>query len=310
MEDVRHPEHGLVELDPVVHLPELDVADEMIEPQEADAGVAVAVRRDRDEAGQERAGVVGAIDERVDRVAVRRDRRALDLPELVLDGVRLGDAARAARNGLAIRLRRVGHGERDVLDAVAVLREVARDLVLLAQRARDDEADLALLEDVRGAVAHSRLRPRVRRAREAHRVLVEVGGLLRVPDPELEVVPGVERHEVFGHARSMSVGPKHPPRREGDEEKPDAGEERELDPLELPEAARRLLDRVREAGTVTRHARLIDPFEVPPLPNRAHSSMTFEPLVSRWPALSLGPDEMTHAFCRFGDGECGPHVAV
>ena len=213
-------------------------------------GVAVAVLRERDVAGQERAGVVGAVDEGVDRVAVRRDRRALDLPELVLVARRLHHAARAARDGLAVRLRRVGHGERDVADAVAVLREVPRDLVLLAQRARDDEADVALLEDVGGAVAHSRLRARVRGAREAHRVLVEVGGLLCVPDPELDVIPAVERHEVFGHGPIMPVlvGAENPPGGEGDQEQRDAGEERELDPLELPEAARRLVDGVVVAG--------------------------------------------------------------
>ena len=158
---------------------------------------------DRDVAGQERAGVVRAVDERVDRVAVGRDRRALDGAELVLVAPRLHDAARAARDRLAVRLRRVGHGERDVADAVAVARVVLRDLVLLAQRARDDEADVALLEHVRGAVAHSRLGPGVRRPREAHRVLVEVRSLLCVADPELDVVPAEQRHEVFGHVPIM-----------------------------------------------------------------------------------------------------------
>jgi hypothetical protein len=80
---------------------------------------------------------------------------------------------------------------------------VARDRVVLADRARDDQADLALLEDVRGAVAHARLRPGVGGAREAERVLVEVGRLLGVADPELDVVPAEQRHEVVGHAAIM-----------------------------------------------------------------------------------------------------------
>ena len=40
VDDVRHPEDALVELDPVVHLAELDVADDVVEVEEADAGVA------------------------------------------------------------------------------------------------------------------------------------------------------------------------------------------------------------------------------------------------------------------------------
>src|ERR1700746_4010386 len=47
--------------------------------------------------------------------------------------------------------------------------------------------------------SHAGVRARVGGAREPHRVLVEVGGLLRVPDPELDVVPAEQRHEVFGH---------------------------------------------------------------------------------------------------------------
>ena len=166
----------------------------------------VAVRRHRHVARLERARVVLAVDERVDRVAVRRDRRRLDRAELVLLAHRLDDAARAALHGLAVRLGRVGNGERDVLHAVAVARVVLRDVALLADGGRHDEPDVALLEHVRGAVAHARLRPCVRGAREAERVLVEVGRLLRVADPELDVVPAAERHEVFGHAGDYAPG--------------------------------------------------------------------------------------------------------
>jgi hypothetical protein len=42
MDDVRHPEHPLVELDPMVHLPELDVADDVVDRDQAHAA-AVAV---------------------------------------------------------------------------------------------------------------------------------------------------------------------------------------------------------------------------------------------------------------------------
>jgi hypothetical protein len=36
-------------------------------------------------------------------------------------------------------------------------------------------------------------------------VLVVVRRLLRVPDPELDVIPAVERHEVFGHDTSLGL---------------------------------------------------------------------------------------------------------
>ena len=90
-------------------------------------------------------------------------------------------------------------------------RELA-DLVLAAKRARDDEPDVALLEHVARAVAHAGLGARVRGAAEAERVLVVVRGLLRVADPELDVVPAVERHEVVGSstAESTPVAPRSP----------------------------------------------------------------------------------------------------
>src|SRR5262249_44083884 len=89
--------------------------------------------------------------------------------------------------------------QRDVLDAVAVARGEARDLVVLPQRARQDEADVTLLDDVRRAVAHARLGAGVRGAAEAEGVLAVGRGLLCVPDPQLDVVPPVERHEVRRH---------------------------------------------------------------------------------------------------------------
>src|SRR5207249_4857494 len=120
------------------------------------AGCAVG-RRLRDVAGQIDAVVRRAVDERVHYVAVRRDRRELDLAELVLDPMRLGDAGRAALHGLTVRLLRVWHAQRDVLRAVAVLAREARDLGVLAHPARDDEADVALLEHVGRAIADARL---------------------------------------------------------------------------------------------------------------------------------------------------------
>ena len=198
--ELREAEHARVEVDPLVHAPELDVADDVVDRDQADPARRPSVRGDRLVPGQVRPRVLGAVDERVDVVAVGRDRGELDAPRVVLDPVRLDDAARAALNGLAVRVRRVRDGERDVTDAVPLRRRPLADLAVAAKPAREDEADLALLEHVRGAVADAGLRARVRRAREAVGVLVEVRRLLRVPDPDLEVVPAVDRHEVvFAH---------------------------------------------------------------------------------------------------------------
>src|SRR5262249_55955343 len=131
-----------------------------------------------------------------DVLAVGRDRRQLDAPPLVLDPVRLDDAAGTVLDGVAVRVIRVGYRHRHVLDAVAVCAREARDLAVRPQAGGEDEADGLLLEDVRRAVTHARLGAGVCGAREAEGVLVEVGGLLRVPDVELEVVPAVDREVV------------------------------------------------------------------------------------------------------------------
>ena len=188
MRELAEAEAALVELDPVVHAAELDVADDVVDQLEADADVDLAVLAlDRAVAGEIRARVLLAVHEVVDRLAVRRDGGELDATVLVLDPARLVDSARAALQRLPVGLGRVGHAEGDVLDAVAVHVCVPRDLVVGPESARDDEARVALLEDVGRAVAHPRLGACVRGRVEAERALVEVGRLLGVPHPELEV---------------------------------------------------------------------------------------------------------------------------
>src|SRR5919204_6192003 len=196
VDDVGHPEDALVELDPVIHPAELDVPDDVVERLQADPGRGAAVLRRRAVAGEVRARVLAPVDEGVDDVAVRPDRGQLDPPEVVLDPVRLGDPAGAPLDGLSVRLGRARHLQPDVLGGVAVAAGVLRDLAVVPQAAGHDQPDVALLEHVRGAVAHAGLWPPVRGDREPERVLVEVGRLLRVPDPELDMIPPLQRHEV------------------------------------------------------------------------------------------------------------------
>jgi hypothetical protein len=211
VDDVRHPEDALVEVDPVIHPAELDVPDDMVDRDQADAVAGAAVRGERDIAGQIRTGVLGPVDERVHVLAVGPDRRQLDAAVLVLDPLRLGDAAGATLDGFAVGLARVRNEERDVLGRVAVGGGEADDLAVAAEAAREHEPDLALLEDVRGAVADAGLRACVGDPVEAERLLVPVRRLLGVPDPELEVVPALERHEIgAGHGRDLTRRPAAP----------------------------------------------------------------------------------------------------
>ena len=137
----------------------------------------------------------------MDGVAVGRDRGQLDDAVLVFDPRRLADCPGASLNRLSVGLRRVRDHERDVLHPVAVAGVVPGDLVILAERGREDKPDLALLEDIGGAVADAGLRPCVGRPGEPEGVLVEVRGLLRVADPQLDVIPPVERHEIRHQAK-------------------------------------------------------------------------------------------------------------
>ncbi len=118
---------------------------------------------------------------------------------LVLDDRRLEHAPGSALDGLAVRLGRVGYAQRDVLHPVAVHQGELADLGVAAEGAREDEADLSLLEHVARPIADSGFRAGIGDTVEAERVLVVVRSLLRVADPQLDVVPAVQRHEVLAH---------------------------------------------------------------------------------------------------------------
>ena len=76
---------------------------------------------------------------------------------------------------------RVGHAQRDRVDAVAVALVVLGDLVLAGERAGQHEPDPALLEHVRDAIAAAGLEPAVRGLGEPERVRVVVGRLGALP---------------------------------------------------------------------------------------------------------------------------------
>ena len=186
-----------VEVDPLVHGVPADVADDVVDVEEAD-GAGDVVFFDGLVAGEEGAGVVGAVDEGVDGVAVGGDAGGGDAAVGVGEVGGLLDAAGAAAGGFEPGLAGVVDPEGDGVDTVAVLVDVAGDLGVGAEGGGEDEADLALLEDVAGAVALAGLGAGVGDERHAEGGAVEVGGLTGVADVELDVVGALEGEKVGG----------------------------------------------------------------------------------------------------------------
>ena len=104
--------------------------------------------------------VVAAVDERVADLAVRPDGAPAE--DAVLAAVELPGswaAPGAAGRRLAPRGGDVGHRERDVPDAVAVLADVLGDLAVGRERRGQDDRDVVLAHDVAGPVADAGLEP-------------------------------------------------------------------------------------------------------------------------------------------------------
>ncbi len=115
---------------------------------------------------------------------------------LVLEPLGLRDPAGATLNGLTVGVGGIRNLQGDVLRRVAMLGGEAADVAVGTNSAREHEPDLALLEHVGGPIPDTRLGAGVRDPLEAEGVLVPVGRLLGVADPQLEVVPPVQGHEV------------------------------------------------------------------------------------------------------------------
>src|SRR4029453_13973992 len=204
----------LVELDPLVHPAQLDVADHVVDSLQADRGQRGGDRGPGGEPGQERPVVAGAVEQRVDGVAVGGDGRPADDAVLVLVVARLEHAGGAPLGGGGIGGGGVGHGQGDVADPVAVAGDVVGDLGAGPQGAGQDQPDRPLPEDPGGAVAQAGLGPGVGDRGEAEPGAVEVGRLLGVADPQLDVVDaeqgqGVERGS-RGHAPPPRDGRSSP----------------------------------------------------------------------------------------------------
>ena len=200
MDQLGHPEDALVVVDPLLHVPELDVADDVVDPDEQPVSLAWSLAAWL-EPGEEVASVVAALDEQVLRLAVRCNRGEPDVAVVVFELVGGLHAARAVGDRVLVGGRGIRDAQRDLVHAVAVSLVVLGDLVVTGQRPGEDETDPALLEHVRDAVAAARLEPAVSGLGEAERVRVVVGGLGGVPDEQLQVVDAVDWHRVDDRCR-------------------------------------------------------------------------------------------------------------
>jgi hypothetical protein len=122
-----HAKDALVEAHPLVHAPELDVADDVVQADEQVVLGPRAVPRDGRVAREEGAVVGLARHERVDGVAEGGDARERDGAVLVALAARRCDAARPATDRLVVGVRRVGHRQGDDLDGVAMASLVRGD---------------------------------------------------------------------------------------------------------------------------------------------------------------------------------------
>ena len=104
-----------------------------------------------------------------------------------------GEHGHAASGDQAIEgLVDVGHPVGDVADAVAVSGHVVGHLGAVVEGGGEDEAEVALLDDVGLTVGHAGLGPGVGHDLEAEGGGPEVGGVAGIADPPLEVIEAQE----------------------------------------------------------------------------------------------------------------------
>ena len=130
VDELGEAEDVAVVVDEAIHVPELDVADAVVDLEQALAGRRWRRVRDPVIARRERAVVVGAVDERVHDLAVGVDAAAPERPLLALDVGRFERGDGATRRRLAPGRGDVVDREGDVLHAVAVPGHVLRDLAV------------------------------------------------------------------------------------------------------------------------------------------------------------------------------------
>ena len=192
MAQLGEPER-FVERHPLVELADLDVADDVVDAFEAD-GRSGRFRRQprRDVARAVVAEIVAAVDEGVLGLAVRADRGEAQRALVVGQLVRFPHRSGAAGEGRLVRRRGVVDDERQILGTITVLADVGPDRRVGGQAGGDDEADVALFEQVRGDVVAAGFRAGVGGHAEPEGRGQEPGRGACVADVELQRVPALE----------------------------------------------------------------------------------------------------------------------
>src|SRR5712691_1727895 len=208
VDQLAEAEDVAIERDELVHLAEPDVANAMVDLEQAEASGRPGRLFDLAIAGGEDAVIVLPIDEAVAGLAVGRDGRSTEHPVLAaVELDRLDRRAGAPLRRLCKRRMDIVDGEGDVLDTVAMGPDVLGDLAVRGQRRREDERDVVASHHIARPVADSGLQTRERDRREAPQGAVVGRRLAGVADPELDMVDAIEREEVLGLRVGVLVDP-------------------------------------------------------------------------------------------------------
>jgi hypothetical protein len=201
--ELAEAHHVLVEGDPLVELADLDVADDVVDALERH-------RREAGGRGRQAGGdvaravvtrVVAAVDEGVLGLAVGADGGKAQRAVLVGELVGLAHRSGATGDRRLVGGGRVVDDEGEVLGTVAVFAHVGPDRRVGGEPGGDDEADVALLEQVRGDVAAPGLGTGVGGDLEAERGSEESRHRAGVADVELEGVPALQPGGGCGHVQ-------------------------------------------------------------------------------------------------------------
>src|SRR3989454_2446966 len=193
VDQLAEAEHVAVIGDVLVHLAQPDVADAVVDLEEAQALGRPARFLDPAVAGGEDAVVVAPVHERVTDVAVRPNGRATEDAVIApIEIRRFHRRGRASRRRLAKRGARVVHGKGDIADAVSMATDVLGDLAVRRERCREHERDVVPAHHVARPVANPRLETGKGNRRESPQRAVVGGCLAGVANPELDVVDALE----------------------------------------------------------------------------------------------------------------------
>ena len=128
----------------------------------------------------------------MDRVAIGMDRGAANGAVFILDIVRFFGRQRAATHRFLKCLIRIGHFQRDIAHAVAMLADVFRRRVVRRHGRGQNKIRLALAHRIRSALALAGFQSAISNLRKAEPLAVEISRLPRVADPEFDVVNALQ----------------------------------------------------------------------------------------------------------------------